>query len=625
MTLAASPSDYSWGASLLEDGLAAFRVWAPSATRVRVVIDGGEHDLELLGDGFYCGTAPAAAGSRYGFRLGDDERVLPDPASRFQPDGVDGLSEVVDSRGFKWTDQDWRGHPVDRHVVYELHCGTFTSDGTWRAALNELPALARLGVTTLQVMPVNTFGGHFGWGYDGVFWYAPHPAYGRPDDLRAFVDTAHHLGLAVVLDVVYNHVGPRGSVLRAFAPDYFAQGAPSEWGEALNYDGPQSGPVRRFVVDNAAYWMREFHFDGLRLDATQQIRDSSPVHVITEATCAARDAACHARPVVIAENEPQDVQLLQSPHLHGCGLDILYNDDFHHSTRVRLTGWRDAYYSDYAGTAQEWVSCVRHGFLFQGQFYAWQQQRRGTSSIGLDPWRLLCCLENHDQVANSDRAGRRLHVLTSPAQLRAMTALLLLGPWTPALFQGQEFGSSRPWLYFADHPGQLGLDVHEGRETFMQQFRRVRASHSQENVLPPNDPRAFEQCQLQRPAGGVEQSPMWRLHHDLLTLRRRWYGGARPPTVDASAPSADLFLLHAWLEGDEYLLAVNLGADLDLARLSDPLVAPASQDRRWRLAWSSEAPAYGGSGGPVPGEFQWVAAGHAATVLHASERGEDRR
>jgi maltooligosyltrehalose trehalohydrolase len=596
-----------------------FRIWAPACPRVRVVVDGTSHDLEPQGDGTHAAAVPATAGSRYGFRLGDDPRVLPDPASHFQPDGIDGLSEVIDHR-FPWTDGDWKGHPADRHVVYELHCGTFTAEGTWRAAIDELPALARMGVTTLQLMPVNTFGGRVGWGYDGVFWYAPQPEYGRPDDLRAFVDAAHRLGLAVVLDVVYNHVGPRGSVLHEYAQAYFARDTDNEWGAALNYDAADSEPVRRFAVDNAAHWVRHYHMDGIRLDATQAIIDRSPVHVVTEIVAAVREAAGDRATIVIAENEPQDTTLLRAPEQGGYGVDIMYNDDFHHSMRVRLTGWRDAYFSDYSGSAQEWLSCLRHGFLFQGQFYPWQGKRRGSPSLGFRPHRFLCFLENHDQVANANAAGRRLHMVASPAQYRAMTALLLLGPWTPMLFQGQEYGSTQRWLYFADHPGDLGAAVHQGRVEFIRQFQRIRPG-AHRDIPAPGDRATFDTCVLRRPPDGVASTPLWRLHRDLLTLRRRWYE-ADEVRIDASAPTADLLLVRCWSGADEYLLAVNMGADCDLARCSDPLVA-LPKTSSWQLAWSSEAPEYGGGGSPLPAHDSWLIAGHAATVLRAITKGGD--
>jgi maltooligosyltrehalose trehalohydrolase len=418
-------------------------VWAPRARKVRVVVDAKAETLSAERDGYFSALVPnARAGTLYSFRLDDSEQLLPDPASRSQPDGPHGPSRVVDPR-FAWTDASWKGLARRGQVISEVHVGTLTSEGTWRAATEHLPQFADVGISVIEMMPVACFPGRFGWGYDGVGMFAPVHIYGEPDDLRRFIDRAHALGIGVILDVVYNHFGPDGNYLTCFSETYHSDKYENEWGDPLNFDGPGSGPVREFFCANAAYWMHEFHFDGLRLDATQQIFDASERHVLADIASAARDAASGHDLLLIGENEPQDVRLLRPQREGGYGLDMLWNDDFHHSARVTLTGMREAYYSDYAGGARETVSCLRHGFLFQGQRYAWQQKRRGTSSLTLDPAQLVLFLENHDQVANSG-GGERLIALTDRALLRAMTAVLLLAPGTPMLFQGQEFASSTP-------------------------------------------------------------------------------------------------------------------------------------------------------------------------------------
>ncbi len=591
-------------------------MWAPDHQHVSAVVDGAEHRLGRRGDGVHSGVVPGGHGSRYGFRLGDDPRVRPDPASHHQPDGTDGLSAVVDHTRYAWRDAGWRGHPVQAHVIYELHCGTFTPEGTWDAARRRLPALAALGITTLLVMPANAYAGAYGWGYDGVFWFAPHATYGEPDAFKAFVDEAHAVGLAVVLDVVFNHLGPRDCVLQDFARDFFTTRYGNEWGASLNFDGEGSAFVRRFVTDCAAHWMAAYHLDGLRLDATQQMHDASPTHIIGDVVAAARRAARHRQVLIVGENEPQDACLFAPVGASGCGVDVLYNDDFHHAMRARLTGWRDAYLGDYTGITAELLSCVRHGFLFQGQHYPWQGKRRGVNARHVEAHRFLCFLENHDQVANADVRGRRLSELVAPALLRASTALLLLGPWTPLLFQGQERGSRQPWVYFADHGGDLGGQVRRGRREFVRQFARLAALPEEETGPDPVAARTFEDCRLDGATDESRDNAWWRLHADLLALRRAWSETAGEARWDGSAPTADLLLLRRTDADADHLVVVNFGSDMDIAPLADPLVAP-PPGCDWTIRWSSEQLEYGGSGVPRLRADRWLMAGHATTLLEA--------
>ncbi|HET6282923.1 MAG TPA: malto-oligosyltrehalose trehalohydrolase, partial [Polyangia bacterium] len=449
------------GAEVSRDGGGHVRVWAGRRARVQVAGSGGEPavDLQEEGNGYFSGVVRwLEPGRAYGFRLDNEAQLFPDPASRFQPDGPHGPSLMVDPTRFLWTDTAWKGIERTGQVIYELHVGTFTRVGTFAAAAEQLPALAELGITIVELMPLGDFPGRFGWGYDGVDLWAPSRLYGTPDDLRRMVDNAHRLGLGVILDVVYNHLGPDGNYLPSFSPAYFTDRYQNEWGQAINFDGVDAGPVREFFVENAGYWIEEFHFDGLRLDATQSIHDASSEHVLAAITRRVRTAGRDRGTFVVAENEPQDTRIVRPAGQGGYGADSLWNDDFHHASRVALTGHGEAYYSDYHGNPQELISAVRWGYLYQGQRYSWQGTRRGTPTLDLEATRFVNYLENHDQVANSAR-GQRLHQLTSPDQMRAMTALLLLAPGIPMLFQGQEFASTAPFLFFADHEHTLGEQV----------------------------------------------------------------------------------------------------------------------------------------------------------------------
>ena len=502
------------GAEALPGGGVHFRVWAPRRRRVAVVFEGGPDAVELAaeGDGYFSGHAASArAGALYRCRLDDDPNLYPDPVSRFQPQGPHGPSEVIDPSAFAWTDRGWRGAGLAGQVIYEMHVGAFTREGTWEAAGRELSELADLGVTVIEVMPVADFTGRFGWGYDGVNLFAPTRLYGRPDDFRRFVDRAHAAGLGVILDVVYNHFGPDGNYLGQFSKDYFTDRYKNEWGEAINFDGPNCGPVREYFVANAGYWVEEFHIDGLRLDATQQIFDTSADHVLSAVGRRIREAAHGRATLIVAENEPQDVRIVRPVEKGGVGLDGLWNDDYHHSAVVALTGRNEAYYTDYHGGAQEFISAIKYGYLYQGQRYKWQEQRRGTSTLDVPPAHFVAFLENHDQVANSAR-GLRLHRLSGPGRLRALTALTLLAPGTPMLFMGQEFAASSPFLFFADHPEELARLVRTGAGRVPQAVpepRRVRAAGDAGRPRRPAHVRAL-QTRLYgaaKPCGMVRPAP----------------------------------------------------------------------------------------------------------------------
>ena len=410
---------------------------------------------------------------------------------------------------------------LKRQVFYELHIGTFTEEGTYRAAESEFPRLRELGITALEIMPVNEFGGSFGWGYDGVNLFAPYHMYGTPHDLRHMVDTAHAAGLAVILDVVYNHLGADGNYLAEFSKFFFSK-TPTEWGEAPNFDGENSKPVREFILQNAEYWIRDFHFDGLRFDATQSFVDSG-IHgeQILDALARRARAATDRNILLFSECERQQSQQLMPQANGGCGLDGMWNDDFHHSAFVRLTGKREGYYADHLGKAQEFVSAAKWGFLFQGQYYSWQKAPRGTSFLHLQPWRGITFLENHDQVANT-LFGTRPRAQSSARRYRAMAAYWLLSSGTPMFFMGQEYGSTRPFVYFYDQPGTVGESLLQGRAEFLSQFESIRSIPYLKSILAhPAEPNTFKSCKLvAADRTRSEAVQLQQFFHDLLKLRR---------------------------------------------------------------------------------------------------------
>ncbi|HVF41951.1 MAG TPA: malto-oligosyltrehalose trehalohydrolase [Pyrinomonadaceae bacterium] len=613
------------GAEALPEGGVHFRVWAPRRARVEVVLEGGEgsaFELEREGGGYFSAlVGRAGEGALYRFWLDGGGQLYPDPASRFQPEGPHGPSRVVSPTSFRWADGAWKGASLKGQVVYELHVGAFTPEGTFAAAARELKELASLGVTCVELMPVAEFPGSFGWGYDGVNLYAPTHLYGEPEDLRGFVDEAHRVGVAVILDVVYNHLGPDGNYLAQFSEDYFTERHRTEWGDGINFDGERSEPVREFFLSNARHWVEEYHFDGLRLDATQSIKDYSGEHILAALTREVREAAGGRGTIVVGENEPQEARMIRD-----FGLDGLWNDDFHHTALVALTGRSEAYYSDYKGTPQEFVSSAKYGFLYQGQRYKWQRHRRGTPTYGLAPERFVNFIENHDQIANSAR-GLRVSRLTSPALLRALTALLLLGPQTPMLFMGQEFASTAPFLYFADHETELAAKVRRGRAEFLAQFRSVSTRETRENQPDPSDAETFGRCKLDFGERETHRE-IYALHRDLLRLRREdpVFAAQEPRAVDGAALSPDAFVLRFFggeeAQGDDRLLVVNLGSDLDLNPAPEPLLAPPA-GHVWQTLWSSEDYAYGGTGTPpVETKNGWCITGRAAVALRPAAAGE---
>lgn len=613
------------GAEVTRTGGVHFRVWAPRRHSVVVEIRDPtqresrvEVPLAAEGDGYFSGYSDAArAGHRYGFRLDDEPKLYPDSASRRQPDGPHELSEIVDPDAYSWNDGSWPGTQLAGQVIYEMHIGTFTAEGTFAAAMREFAALADLGVTLLELMPIAEFDGAFGWGYDGVNLFAPTRNYGTPDGFRRFVDEAHRHGLGVMLDVVYNHFGPVGNYTAQFSEDYLARHHQTGWGDAINFDGPNSAPVREFFAANAGYWIDEFHVDGLRLDAVHAIIDDSPEHILVAIGRRVREAAGGRNTLVIVENELQQSYVMRGTQQGGYGLDAGWNDDFHHVARVAASGNGQFYFGDYRGTPQELISLCKWGHLYQGQYNDRQERERGTPGLDLDAACFVNFLQNHDQLGNLP-AGKRLHELTSPGRQRALTALLLLAPGTPLLFQGQEYSATSPFVFFADHEAELAPAVRAGRQAEMRQFTGQQEPLSPEQCADPADRRTFELCKLDH-SERDRHAADYRLHKDLLRLRKDdpVFAAQRADRIHGAVVDAEALLLrYLGVEGLDRLVLVNLGSDLEWSPIAEPLAAPPA-GCRWRLLWSSDDPRYGGLGTPELDPRRWSLPGHAALVLTA--------
>ncbi len=619
---------YPIGAEVIGKDQTHFRVWAPKAREVDVVLEDGAgskpvfYPLTPEAGGYFSGAVNAGAGSRYRFRVNGGENFYPDPASRFQPEGPHGPSCVIDPRQFRWADTNWPGIKLKGQIIYEMHIGTFTKEGTWRAAAEQLSELARIGITVVEMMPVADFPGKFGWGYDGVNPFAPAHLYGTPDDLRTFIDRAHSLGLGVILDVVYNHFGPDGNYLAVFSDDYLIREKENEWGNAINFDGPNSGPVREFFITNGRYWIEEFHFDGFRFDATHAIRDQADEYIIGAVGHAAREAADSRSILLIAENDLQEAKMARPLAEGGDDLDGMWNDDFHHSAVVALTGRNEAYYGDYLGAPQEFISAAKYGFLYQGQALSWRKALRGTPTSGIAPEAFVCFIENHDQIANTGQ-GERLRFQTSPARHRAMTAFLLLGPWTPLLFQGQEFGVSSPFLFFADiGDASVREAIRKGRAEWLAPFVSLTQEEAWKNLPAPDDPDVFARCKLDF-SERQKNRQLYDLHIDLLKLRREdsRFRQQSSGGIDGAVLGPVSFVLRYFSrENDDRLLVVNLGESQVLHPASEPLLAPLT-GCTWETLWTGDSPRYGGSGAvAIANEKQWFLPAESAFALRPEHK-----
>ena len=593
------------GAGARPDGT-RFCVWAPDHARVEAVLFTADDPdrptravaLDRDAHGFHVALDPAGrAGDLYRYRLdGDDAQTFPDPASRRQPFGVHGPSEVTAADAgerFPWAHEASRaGHALADLVVYELHVGTFTPEGTFRAALGRLADVVALGVTALELMPLADFPGRWNWGYDGVALFAPARCYGAPDDLRALVDSAHGHGLRVILDAVYNHLGPDGNYLSCYAKNYFNPRHKTPWGDALNFDGPGCGPVRAFFRANVAYWLDEFHFDGLRLDATHALLDDSPRHILAELA-----ATAHARGAfVFAEDERNDARLARPAHAGGTGLDGLWADDFHHVVRVALTGERDSYFGNYAGTAAELRDTLAHGWTYRGQPKPTDGEPRGTECNDLPPSAFCYCISNHDQVGNR-ALGQRLTADVTPAAYRAASALLLLSPYTPLLFMGQEWAASTPFLFFTDHQAELGRLVTEGRRKEFAGFTAFRDPANRARIPDPQAETTFLASKLDwRERTEPEHAGTLALYQAALRLRRE------DPALRAKERGRwEVLELGAGVSGILY----GVGEERALvvfALAAGKSVALPAEYADWGTVFSSNALEFGGDGtGRQPG------------------------
>ncbi|MGE3510079.1 MAG: malto-oligosyltrehalose trehalohydrolase [Vicinamibacterales bacterium] len=592
----------SLGACVTPDGI-SFRVWAPTTRTVELLVERPDgvavYPLAPVDAGFFTTMRPdVVPGDRYRYRL-DGDRVLPDPASRFQPEGVHGPSQVVEPSAFTWSDRGWRGLELSDTILYELHVGAFSPEGTFAGATARLPALVDLGVTAIELMPVADFPGHRNWGYDGVALFAPARCYGSPDDLRTLVDTAHALGVAVILDVVYNHLGPDGAYLSAFSPYYFTMHHQTPWGAALNFDDEQSAPVRDFFIENACHWVHEYHLDGLRLDATHAIADEGPRHFLAELTARVRTSVTDRHVLVTAEDHRNLNWMLKSEQDGGWGLDAVWADAFHHQCRRLLAGDHEGYYVDYSGRTEDIATTIRQGWFYTGQSSQYLGEPRGTDPSGIPPERFIVCLQNHDQIGNR-ALGDRLHHYIAPAAFRAATALLLLVPETPLLFMGQEWAASTPFPYFTDHHQELGQLVTTGRRAEFGRFSAFSDPMARERIPDPQADSTFRSACLRWEERQAEpHASTLRLYRALLRLRRSEAALRPGGSFDAAALDEDTVAVRRSGTTDDLVVVTRLrgagdvnltGALAERGGTRDMDEKPSMHD--WQVVMTTEDPEF---------------------------------
>ena len=563
MSTNVSPKSSRVGAHRLPDGSWEFLLWAPHARTASVHLLSGSGELllmESIANGYHRVIAPKVSpDARYFYRL-DGSQELPDPASRSQPEGVHGPSQVVDLGAFQWTDHGWKGAPLERSIFYELHVGTYTADGTFEALIPHLQELVDLGVTTIELMPIAQFPGSRNWGYDGTYLFAPQNSYGGPKGLQRLVNAAHEHGLSVALDVVYNHLGPEGNYLNAYGP-YFTDRYRTPWGQAINFDAADSDEVRRFFIENALYWLEDYHFDALRLDAIHGIFDFSARHFLAELKGAVDDRAQRlGRPLhLIAESDLNDSRILRDQEHGGYAVDAQWSDDFHHSVHTLLTGETVGYYADYKGVAPL-VSTLRDGWYYAGQKSHFRKRRHGNSPRGLASSKFVVCNQNHDQVGNR-AAGERLTGLVNFEQLKLAAGITLLSPFVPLLFMGEEYGETAPFQYFTSHGDPALVEaVPQGRREEFAEFGW------EDSVPDPQDEQTFSRSHLNH---SLKQSEP---HRTLLGFYRRLIQIRGAYTLGGTSPRSIREL------GGCALLAVRQTPSQELAMIFNFAEFPASLD-----------------------------------------------
>ena len=558
-----------------------FSIWAPRAQRIELVIGPEQRAIPLrqvAPEVYGVVVAEAVPGTLYKYRLNGDG-VFPDPRSRYQPQGVHGPSMVVDPKAYAWQDASWGGIHPSEQVIYELHVGCFSEEGTYTGLSKRLPYLLDLGVTTIELMPIHDFPGRWNWGYDPAAYYAPSRAYGTCDELRAMVDEAHRLGLAVMLDVVYNHTGPDGCYLPAFCPEVFSERHHTPWGRAINLDGPGSAGVRRFFIENALSWLQEYHMDGLRLDATHALIDDGPTHFLAELTT--RVAALPGpKRWLVAEDARNERSVVTPVATQGLGLDAVWVDDFHHQMRCTLTQEHEGYYGDFTPGPQVLARCMQQGWLYKGQFSRFQNSARGTDPAGIDAHAMVYCIQNHDQIGNRAQ-GDRLHAVVEAEFYRVASAMLLFAPQTPMLFMGQEWAATSPFQFFTDHAGDLGKQVSAGRRAEFAHF----ASFGGDIPDPQKEQTFLDSCLPWLELAAPVHAGVRAMYKDLLRLRREIHGRLVVAGADANA---------LVLNRDRHTLVAAFAEDIRVA-----------QPRNSVLVWHTELPAYVEAGSPpvVEGGF----------------------
>jgi malto-oligosyltrehalose trehalohydrolase len=573
-----------FGAEVLPDGSVRFRLWAPKAGRVDLCLESDNHSgtypMLPLEDGWFERIAPEATiGSLYRFQV-DGKTTVPDPASRFQPHDVNGPSEVIDPSSFPWTDHTWRSRPWEEAVIYELHVGTFTPEGSFREVEQKLDYLRSLGVTALELMPVADFSGRRNWGYDGVLPYAPDSSYGRPEDLKQLVQAAHTRGLMVFLDVVYNHFGPEGNYLHLYSPQFFTNRHHTPWGDAINFDGPNSRVVRDFFIHNALYWLEEFHFDGLRLDAVHAIVDESQPDILTEIAQTVRERFGEERFVHLVVENVENRALYLNRDQTGAvrRYDAQWNDDIHHAVHVLLTGESDGYYADFSPDPIPLLCrCLGEGFAFQGDYSEYHRETRGEPSRDLPPTAFISFLQNHDQVGNR-ALGERITQLVPPHKVKTAMEILLLGPQPPLLFMGEEFAASSPFLYFCDYKGDLAAAVTEGRRSEFTRFARFSSSEVRESIPDPNLESTFLRSKLDWNSLQQKVHVDWlHFYRELLALRQNKVvprlGGSAATRCEASRGSQRALSVD-WIFEDGARLELRANVGEETVRISVPAGSP---------------------------------------------------